>query len=164
MTRALLSPLFKSTYQHSRKESKCSDHQSTRVIPFNSAQENVNPLYPLMGTTGLVSLSTDERYEAGHYPATAPRPLPGGDGITYDAKKRVPSAGRPGLQPRRGSICSTLRGLRARPKGGGGGVSPQPRGRAERIQGGRGFRAGSLRWMQEHEGGVLACLRQGPAR
>lgn len=117
MTRALLSPLFKSTYQHSRKESKCSDHQSTRVIPFNLAQENVNPLYPLMGTTGLVSLSTDERYEAGHYPATAPRPLPGGDGITYDAKKRVPSAGRPGLQPRRGSICSTCMASGPDPRG-----------------------------------------------
>lgn len=118
MTGALLSPGFKSTYQHSRKESKCSDHQSARVIPFNSAQENVNPLYPLMGTLGLVSLSTDERYEAGRYPATAPRPLPEGDGITYDAKKRVPSAGRHGLQPQRESICSTLRVLRARPETG----------------------------------------------
>ena len=129
-----MSPGFKSTYQHSRKESKCSDHQSAKVIPFNSAQENVNPLYPLMGTPGLVSLSTDERCEAGRHPATAPCPLPGGDGITYGAKKHVPSAGRHGLQPRRGSICSTraapgpdLRrgrgGAHHSPEGGGEGLS-----------------------------------------
>ena len=133
-TRAVLSPGFKSTYRHSRKESKRSDHQSAKVIPFNSAQENVNPLYPLMGTPGLVSLSTDERCEAGRHPATAPCPLPGGDGITYSAKERVPSAGRHGLQPRRGSICSTPRGTRTRPETGAGESHHSPEGGGEGLR------------------------------